>query len=230
MFYTIYRTTNLVTNRYYFGIHKTRDPHDRYLGSGTYIRRAVAKHGPERFRKEVLFIYDETNAESAFAKEDELIQCYHFNPLCMNLRKGGEGGFDYINRNGLGRETARKQGLIQGQKNVETGHIRRLGLMSGKKAVESGRLAQIRTPEHQAKAGRIQGKRNVESGFLARLRTPEMMARAWKAAGKKAVESGQLAGIQAKGNLAANHSRWHVKRGVVSSGCSLCILPSFGIV
>ena len=39
-----------------------------------------------------------------------------------------------------------------------------------------------------------------------------------------------MEGILAKGNLAANHSRWHVKRGVVSSGCSLCILPSFGIV
>ena len=102
MFYTVYRTTNLVNGKYYFGVHKTTNPDDDYLGSGNYIRRAIAKYGPERFKKEVLFIFDETNAASAFAKEDELIQCYRGrDPLCMNMRKGGEGGFDWINRTGI---------------------------------------------------------------------------------------------------------------------------------
>ncbi len=96
IFYTVYRTINLVNGKYYFGVHKTKDPHDDYLGSGTYIKRAVAKHGAQNFRKEVLFVYDDP--EPAFSKEDELIQSHRGrDPLCMNLRKGGSGGFDYIN-------------------------------------------------------------------------------------------------------------------------------------
>jgi hypothetical protein len=100
MLYTVYRTVNLANGRYYFGVHKTEDPNDSHLGSGNYIRAVLAKYGEHGFRKDVLFIY--LDPESAFAKEDELIQCYRGrDPLCMNLRKGGSGGFDWINRNGL---------------------------------------------------------------------------------------------------------------------------------
>lgn len=98
--HTVYKTTNLVNGKYYFGVHKTENPYDEYLGSGKYLKRAVAKYGKEKFRKEVLFIY--LDPESAFSKEDELIQCYRgLDPHCMNLRKGGSGGFDWINKNGF---------------------------------------------------------------------------------------------------------------------------------
>jgi hypothetical protein len=97
MLYTVYKTVNLVNGNYYFGTHKTENPDDEYLGSGTYIKRAVAKYGRDKFRKDVLFIYPD--AESAFAKEDELIQSYRgSDQLCKNLRKGGSGGFDWINK------------------------------------------------------------------------------------------------------------------------------------
>lgn len=96
MFYTVYKTVNLINGKFYFGAHKTVNPNDDYLGSGVYIKRAVAKYGKENFRKEVLFVY--LDPESAFGKEDELICCYRrLDPLCMNLRKGGSGGFDWIN-------------------------------------------------------------------------------------------------------------------------------------
>lgn len=100
IYYTVYKTTNLVNSKYYFGVHKTANPYDSYLGSGVYIKRAVAKHGEHNFRKDVLFIYHDP--ASAFGKEDELIQAFRGrDPLCMNLRKGGGGGFDWINRNRL---------------------------------------------------------------------------------------------------------------------------------
>src|SRR5208337_1180791 len=51
--------------------HKTENPDDEYLGSGTYIKRAVAKYGPEKFRKDVLFVY--ADPESAFTKEAKLL-------------------------------------------------------------------------------------------------------------------------------------------------------------
>jgi hypothetical protein len=99
IYYTVYKTVNLINGKYYFGVHKTANPHDGYLGSGTYIKRAVAKYGEQNFRKDILFIY--LDPESAFGKEDELIQCWRGrDPLCMNLRKGGSGGFDWINAHG----------------------------------------------------------------------------------------------------------------------------------
>jgi hypothetical protein len=97
MLYTVYKTTNLANGKYYFGVHKTDNPNDDYLGSGKYIKAAIAKHGEAALKKEVLFIY--LDAESAFGKEDELIQTWRGrDPLCMNLRKGGSGGFDWINK------------------------------------------------------------------------------------------------------------------------------------
>lgn len=97
--FTVYRTTNLVNSRYYIGVHKTSQPNDGYLGSGKLLKRAIAKYGVGNFRKEVLFVF-ETDAE-AFAKEFELVEAAKADPLCYNLRRGGSGGFDWINRNGL---------------------------------------------------------------------------------------------------------------------------------
>lgn len=47
--------------------------------------------------KEILFIY--SDAVSAFGKEAELVGAFRNDPLCMNLRQGGSGGFDWINQN-----------------------------------------------------------------------------------------------------------------------------------
>ncbi len=99
MIYTVYRTTNLVNGKFYIGVHKTEDPHDKYLGSGKYLKNAVAKYGNENFKKEILFTY--LDATAAFEKEEELVEAFRNDSLCMNLRQGGTGGFDYINRNGL---------------------------------------------------------------------------------------------------------------------------------
>jgi Straboviridae putative endonuclease SegB len=52
--YTVYETTNLLNGKYYLGVHLTQNIHDEYLGSGTYIRNAVAKYGVGSFVKVVL--------------------------------------------------------------------------------------------------------------------------------------------------------------------------------
>lgn len=97
--YTVYKTVNLVNSKYYIGVHKTSDPQDDYLGSGKLLNRAIRKYGVGNFRKEVLFVFDTDKA--AFTKEFELIEAAKADKLCYNLRQGGSGGFDYINRNGL---------------------------------------------------------------------------------------------------------------------------------
>ena len=130
MFYTVYRTTNSVSGRYYFGVHKTEDPNAGYLGSSSYIRAAIAKHGEAALSKDVLFVY--ANSESAFGKEDELIQAYRgLDPLCMNLRRGGSGGFDWINGRGLNNSNGNwRKGVQAASRLVASSQERKTALVS----------------------------------------------------------------------------------------------------
>jgi hypothetical protein len=140
IFYTVYRTQNIVNGKYYFGVHKTKDPYDGYLGSGKILKRAIAKYGEQSFIKNICFIFD--NPEEAFAKEFELIETYRSDPLCYNLRQGGSGGFDWINREGLNRTPE----FIQ--------HLRMIANMNRSKAHESLR---------KKLADRVQRTRFIES-------------------------------------------------------------------
>ena len=95
-YYTVYKTTNKLNGKCYIGTHKTSDLSDGYLGSGTFLKRAIKKHGEENFNKEVLFKYD--NPDEMFAKEAELVnEDFLMNENTYNLKVGGFGGFDYIN-------------------------------------------------------------------------------------------------------------------------------------
>lgn len=96
--FTVYKTVNQVNQKFYIGVHKTENPRDDYLGSGVLILRAIAKYGKVNFQKEILFSFP-TSSE-AFQKEEELVALETQNPNCYNMRKGGEGGFDFINRSG----------------------------------------------------------------------------------------------------------------------------------
>jgi len=71
MFFTIYKTTNLLNNMIYVGCHYTFDPWDSYLGSGLYLRNAINKHGIENFKKEVLFMFG--NEQEMLGKEAEIV-------------------------------------------------------------------------------------------------------------------------------------------------------------
>ena len=51
MFYTVYKTTNLVNNKIYIGVHKTSKPNDTYIGSGKILADAILKYGKENFVK-----------------------------------------------------------------------------------------------------------------------------------------------------------------------------------
>jgi len=97
--YTVYQTTCLANGKIYIGVHKTRDPDDRYLGSGNLISRAVKKYGRDQFQKEVLFIF-ESRAE-AYAKEKELVTAaFAKRADTYNLREGGAIGGWYDGQKG----------------------------------------------------------------------------------------------------------------------------------
>jgi hypothetical protein len=108
MFYYLYQITNLVNNKIYVGVHKTHDMNDGYMGSGIVIKMAIEKHGIDNFRKDILEIFE--NQESMYAREKGIVtEEFLAREDVYNLRRGGTGGWDYINKyklnlwNGIGK-------------------------------------------------------------------------------------------------------------------------------
>lgn len=104
-YYTIYKITNSINGKYYIGKHITENLNDGYMGSGKYIKSAVAKHGKDNFVKEILILCE--NEEDMNNKERELID--HTDSLSYNLTVGGIGGWDYVNSNGLSNTPENKK-------------------------------------------------------------------------------------------------------------------------
>ena len=91
-YHFIYKTTNLLSGKYYIGMHSTDDLEDGYLGSGNRLRLAIRKHGKENFKREILEFCETRNElkkrESEIVNLDEVAK-----KECMNLKVGGEGGW-----------------------------------------------------------------------------------------------------------------------------------------
>lgn len=136
MRFTVYKTTNLINEKYYIGVHKTKNPYDSYLGSGTLLRRAILKYGVENFKKEIITICD--TEEDAYKIEQELVCENIIDPeYCYNLKRGGFGGWDYVNK------TDQKQYNILGGKNAHKKYMLKTPeerSFYGKKANDTAKL------------------------------------------------------------------------------------------
>ena len=100
MHYLIYKITNTKNGNIYIGCHQTTNPNDGYMGSGTVLRRAVKKHGVGSFTKEIL--YDFSSVAEMFDKEKELVnEEFVARADTYNIKVGGSGGWDYVNRVGI---------------------------------------------------------------------------------------------------------------------------------
>ena len=87
----IYKTTNLINNKYYIGLHSTNNLEDGYLGSGLKLRRSIRKYGKQNFKKEILEFCN--NLEHLKQREKEIVDLDLLqDKLCMNLMLGGQGG------------------------------------------------------------------------------------------------------------------------------------------
>ena len=90
-YHYIYKTTNLINEKYYIGMHSTNDLEDGYIGSGKRLWYSIKKYGKENFKCEILEILPDRNSlkerEKELVNEDTLKD-----NKCMNLKIGGEGG------------------------------------------------------------------------------------------------------------------------------------------
>ena len=61
----LYKTTCLISNRFYIGIHSTNDINDGYMGSGKQLHYSLRKYGINNHKKEM----DKNNLSTFFSLE-----------------------------------------------------------------------------------------------------------------------------------------------------------------
>ena len=91
MYYTIYKITNIIDGKEYIGKHITNNLNDDYLGSGIYLNRAIKKYGKDKFKKEILYVFQNQDDMENMEKElvnEEIIN----NSNYYNIALGGQGG------------------------------------------------------------------------------------------------------------------------------------------
>ncbi len=89
----IYKTTNLINNKFYIGQDKHNNPD--YYGSGIILKEAIKKYGKENFQKEIL----EECSSSEFLNDREIYWIDFYNStnreIGYNITRGGDGGDTY---------------------------------------------------------------------------------------------------------------------------------------
>jgi hypothetical protein len=116
-YHYIYKTTNIINDKYYIGMHSTSNLMDGYIGSGKRLWYSIKKYGKDNFKCEILEIL--TDRESLKKREFEIV-CNSLleDKMCLNMKNGGEGGFS--------NEEHRKKFLDAGKKtmliSLQNGH------------------------------------------------------------------------------------------------------------
>lgn len=88
----IYKTTCLITGKWYIGMHSTNDLNDGYTGSGQLLWKSIKKHGKDAH---VCVILEHLPDRKALSDREEeiLTKELRADVLCMNLRSGGTGNY-----------------------------------------------------------------------------------------------------------------------------------------
>lgn len=122
MFHYLYEVRCNLNGKIYVGVHRTKDLNDGYMGSGKVLGSAIKKYGVESFTKTILEYFE--SKEEMYSREKEIVtEEFLARDDTYNLRRGGTGGFDYINRVGLND----RSGVIltmQQRNNISDGRLK----------------------------------------------------------------------------------------------------------
>jgi hypothetical protein len=111
----VYKVRNTINNKYYIGIHSTKDIDDGYMGSGTAIKKAIMKHGKENFTKEILW-KPKTRAQALLIEHMLVTKQVVDSRDNYNLTEGGEG-FNSDRFDGWNQSTEQRSKLFSGESN-----------------------------------------------------------------------------------------------------------------
>lgn len=96
-YHFIYKTTCIITGKFYVGMHSTDNLEDGYLGSGKILGYSRKKYGDENHKIERLEFLQ--SREELKQREKEIVnEQLLSDPLNMNLKYGGDGGWDHLNK------------------------------------------------------------------------------------------------------------------------------------
>jgi hypothetical protein len=164
-YHFIYKTTNLLSGRYYIGMHSTDNLDDGYLGSGNRLKLAIRKYGKNNFIRVIIEFCE--SREELRNKESEIITLEEVaKKECMNLAVGGKGGFtnsggpkSFSNKMKIDNEFRKKHSLISSERMKKThseGKIK-YNTFLGKKHSE-----ETKKKMSQSKKGKQLGKNNSQ--------------------------------------------------------------------
>ena len=175
IYHYIYKTTNLLNGKYYYGMHSTNNLEDGYLGSGKRLRYSVNKHGKENHSVEILeFLPDR---KELVKREKEIVNLNEIaKENCMNIMTGGEGGlptninlelFHYLGGKAGGNIHAQKlkndPEFAEAFKLISSNRMKKLHL-DGKSHSWKGKHHSIETKELMRKSHDGTGKKNSQYG------------------------------------------------------------------
>ena len=154
MYYFVYKTTNPLNGKFYYGAHSTPVLEDGYKGSGVLIKKAFRKYGKSNFEREIVSFFD--NADDMYEFEELLLSEVLGNPDCYNIGVGGRG-----NMKGLRHTEAAKRKIGEAAKGNTN--------MLGKKHTNEARVKIGEASKGNTYAtGQVKSEAWVES--MARLR------------------------------------------------------------
>ena len=111
MFYTVYKTTNLINGKIYVGLHVTDNMEDDYLGSGVQLKLAVKKYGKENFKREYIKICN--SPEEMYELEADIVnEDFVKRADTYNMKTGGTGSWYHVNSNPVEKYKTSSQGGI----------------------------------------------------------------------------------------------------------------------
>ena len=130
----IYKTTNIITGKFYVGMHSAFNLDDGYLGSGKRLWYSIKKYGKENHKKEILEFCKDRN--ELIKREEEIVnEDFIRNEMCMNLMKGGKGGY---HKNSWGGKQGNSRGGKKGGKTYIAKENRKKGPIKIKEMIKNG--------------------------------------------------------------------------------------------
>ena len=106
MRHIIYKTTNILNGKVYYGRHSSENIDDGYLGSGKLIKLAIRKYGRENFKREIL---EECDTLEILIDRERSIVCKDLvnDVNAYNITIGGSGSNTIIRGESWKRKISR---------------------------------------------------------------------------------------------------------------------------